>query len=282
MAVDSDGASGVGALDDAERSAVVELCLRLADDEFVLAERYTEWQVIAPTLESDLALANIAQDELGHARIFYDVLERLGYTEPGLIFEREPADFRHGTLVELPFAEGDWADVIVRSYCYDEAERRRLEPLGDAAFEPLADPIGKVLREEEFHRDHARRWLERLCGDPEGRDRVQAAVDRLLPHALTLFVPGDHEATIEAMGLRDGSLAAMRDDWLADVRATLDGLGVDVPDGDETRVDALLPDVRGRDGTHTDAWPSLHEELTHTYRELDRSDVRRLRGGENG
>ncbi|MFU8869884.1 Phenylacetic acid catabolic protein, partial [Natronococcus sp.] len=96
-------------LEASEREALETLLKRLADDEFVLAERYTEWQVRAPTLESDLALANNAQDELGHARLWYDVLEDLGFEEQELIYERDPADFRHATLVELPFAEGDWA-----------------------------------------------------------------------------------------------------------------------------------------------------------------------------
>ena len=61
-------------LDDEERAAAEALLFRLADDEFVLAERYTEWQVRSPTLESDLALSNIAQDELGHARVWFDAL----------------------------------------------------------------------------------------------------------------------------------------------------------------------------------------------------------------
>ena len=74
-------------LSDEEREAVEHLLYRLADDEFVVAERYTEWQVKAPTLESDLALSNIAQDELGHARLWYDLLEDFGYEEADLVWE---------------------------------------------------------------------------------------------------------------------------------------------------------------------------------------------------
>ena len=99
----------------ADREALEALLLGLADDEFVLAERYTEWQVRAPTLESDLALANIAQDELGHARLWYDLLYELGHTEEELLFERPAGEFRHSTLVEQPFPEGDWADAVIRS-----------------------------------------------------------------------------------------------------------------------------------------------------------------------
>ncbi|MFB6361064.1 MAG: Phenylacetic acid catabolic protein, partial [Halobacteriales archaeon] len=47
-------------LTDEEREAVELLLFRLADDEFVIGDRYTDWQVRSPTLESDLALSNIA------------------------------------------------------------------------------------------------------------------------------------------------------------------------------------------------------------------------------
>src|SRR6056297_688998 len=115
----ADQLSGPDDLSEEEREAVEHLLFRLADDEFVAAERYTEWQVVAPTLESDLALSNIAQDELGHARVWFDALGELGYTEQELVWERDPGDFRHSTLVELPFPEGDWADAVLRGYLYD-------------------------------------------------------------------------------------------------------------------------------------------------------------------
>src|SRR6056297_345592 len=118
----------------ADQRLALETELRsLADDEFVLAERYIEWQVHAPSLESDLALANIAQDELGHARLWYDLLEDLGYDETDLLWERDPETFRHATIAELAFQEGDWADAIVRSYLFDVAEELRLEALVESS-----------------------------------------------------------------------------------------------------------------------------------------------------
>ena len=125
---------------------------RLADDEYVLAERYTEWQIFAPTPESDLALANIAQDEFGHARLWYDLLqEEYGYEEPDLLWERDPTDFVHSTLVELETPEGDWADTVVRGYLYDVAERLRLDALEDSSCETIADRDRKSTRLNSSH-----------------------------------------------------------------------------------------------------------------------------------
>ena len=264
-------------LDERERAAVESLLYRLADDELVIGERYTEWQVRAPTLESDLALSNIAQDEFGHARLWYDLLEDFGYTEADLIFERPSEDFRHSTLCELPFEEGDWADAIVRSYLYDMAEVLRLEAIAGTSYPRLADRVEKVLQEERYHREHAQNWLERLTSGEEGRDRVQVAVDRLFPHALTLFVPSENEADIEEFGLRTESLDALREQWLDTVVPFLSSLGVDVPkEAREGDIDSLLSDTVGRDGSHTEAWPELHDEMTSTYRELDRTEAHRI------
>jgi ring-1,2-phenylacetyl-CoA epoxidase subunit PaaC len=257
-------------LNDRERAAVEAELRCLADDEFVAAERYTEWQVRGPTLEADVAVANIAQDELGHARLWYDLLEDFGHDQVDLIWERDPADFRHATLLEQGFAEGDWADCIVRGYLYDTFERLRLESLEETTYPRIADRVGKVLGEEEYHREHAHNWLERLAEDAEGRRRLQAALDRLFPHALTLFEPTDHEEAIVDLGVRPDPLSELRAEWRDMVTPVLGGLGLDVPVADH---EELLPAARGRDGSHTDDWASLYNEFTFTYEQLGRSEA---------
>ncbi|MFP4628965.1 MAG: 1,2-phenylacetyl-CoA epoxidase subunit PaaC [Halobacteriales archaeon] len=281
----------VEAMTDHERVALETLCARLGDDEFVLAERYTEWQVRAPSLESDLALSNIAQDELGHARLWYDVLDDLGHAEVDVLYERDAADFRHATLCELPFAEGDWADAVVRSYLYDVAEALRLEALADSTHPKIADRVPKIAAEETYHREHAETWLDRLAEDAGGRERLQVALDRLFPHALALFEPavppafgrgGDRpsaaevEATIVERGLRTETLDEIAQEWLDVVTTTLIGLDLAVPlEGDAVTPEALRPET-GRDGAHTDAWFELYDDFTRTYRELGRTDTTRI------
>jgi ring-1,2-phenylacetyl-CoA epoxidase subunit PaaC len=265
-------------LDERERTALEHLCKRLGDDEFVLAERYTEWQVRSPSLESDLALSNIAQDELGHARLWYDVLDDVGLDEEELVYERDPAIFRHSTLVEQPFPEGDWADAILRSYLYDVAEKLRLEALEESTHPKIADRVGKIQGEEEYHLEHAENWLERLADGDDGTARLQDALDRLFPHALTLFEPTDPdvEDDIVELGLRTATLQDMGEEWLSIVIPFLESLDLTVPEGGLAEADGyavteeMLPAVRGRDGSHGEAWDELFEDLTNTYRELER------------
>ncbi|QLD88214.1 phenylacetate-CoA oxygenase subunit PaaC [Natronomonas salina] len=258
-------------LSNRERAAVEAELQCLADDEFVMAERYIDWQVRGPTLEADLAVANIAQDEYGHARLWYDLLEDFGYEEPDLIWERDPSDFRHTTMAELAFETGDWADCVLRGYLYDHFERLRLEALEDTSYPRIADRVGKVLGEEHYHRDHTSNWLERLT---EGKDasseaiqRLQSALDRLYPHAQTMFAPTEHEDDIVDLGVRTAPLSELREDWLAITTPFLEGLGMTVPDPE-------LPDVRGRDGSHTDDWQGLYDEFTYTYEMLGREPAK--------
>jgi len=264
----------LGELDGAAAEALRTLLFRLADDELVLGERYIEWQVHAPTLESDLAISNIAQDEFGHARLWYDLLEDFGDDEPALIWERDPGSFRHATLVELPTRQGDWGDTIVRGYLYDVAEQLRLEAVAESSYAPLRERVGKVQSEERYHREHAQNWLERLTDDEPGRARVQAALDRLFPYALTLFAPVDEatEAAIEEHGFRTASLADLREQFLDVVVPYLESLGLDVPEPDEVE----RPEAVGRDGQHTEHWDALFEDMTHTYRELGRTSTTKL------
>ncbi|QIB73951.1 phenylacetate-CoA oxygenase subunit PaaC [Halogeometricum borinquense] len=276
--------SGPADLTDEEQAAIELLLHRMADDEFVLAERYTEWQVRAPTIESDISIANIAQDELGHARLWYDLLEDFGYTEPDLLWERDPETFRHSTLVELPFEEGDWADCIVRSYFYDEAEHLRMTALKESSYPRIRDRVEKVLGEEGYHREHSTNWLRRLVSSDEGRRRVQAATDRLFPYALTFFEPAadapEAEAAIDELGVRTRTLADMREEWLETVTETMTEIGIDlrtpeIDDDGNVSADAL-PEHLGRDGDHTDHWQVLFDDFTEAYREMGLHEATRL------
>src|SRR3989337_1600734 len=54
--------------------ALREYVLAVADDELILGHRHSEWTGLGPDIESDVALSSIAQEEMGHARLFYQQL----------------------------------------------------------------------------------------------------------------------------------------------------------------------------------------------------------------
>ncbi len=59
------------------RTALLGRLLAAADDELILGHRNSEWCGHAPILEEDIAFANIALDEIGHAVLWYGLVAEL-------------------------------------------------------------------------------------------------------------------------------------------------------------------------------------------------------------
>jgi ring-1,2-phenylacetyl-CoA epoxidase subunit PaaC len=157
--------------------------LQIADDELVLGWRNSEWTGIAPFLEEDVAFSSIAQNEIGHARAFYELAARdLGTDADALAFDRPPDEYRAAPLVELRLVE-DWAATIARHWLYETADEIRLAALKASDDPEVAGLAAKMDREEAYHRMHAGLWEERLRDEP----RFQAALAELWPYALGLL-----------------------------------------------------------------------------------------------
>jgi ring-1,2-phenylacetyl-CoA epoxidase subunit PaaC len=246
-------------LDPRVRTALSELLLTMADDEFVSGFTDSEWTGIAPVLEEDVAMSSISQDELGHARALYELLATVlddGRDADAIAYDREPDEYRHARL--LDHARGDWADTIARRFLYELADEARLASIGPG-YPPLAELVEKLRREERYHRMHVTVWIDRLAnGGSEARSRLANALEALAADAATVFTPLAGEEDL----LRAGILSRPIDDseaaWRADLTAILVPLGLPVPPGD------AAPDG-GRTG-HSDAFRWLWGEFTNVRR----------------
>ncbi len=251
------------ALDARTREALGELLLTMADDEFVVGFWDSEWTGIAPALEEDVAFSSLAQDEIGHARVFYELLARLtGGDADTIAFGRQPQAYRHARLLDHP--RTDWAFSIARRYLYDTADAVRLEALATGTYAPLANVVAKIRREEKYHLMHLDAWLARLAeGGDEPRARLVAALERLWPDAPTVFTPlsDDAERALLSAGILRQPLAALADHWLGGVRRRFGALGLAVPPQDELGA----PPADGRSG-HGEDFRWLWNEFTSVYR----------------
>ncbi|MCB8966498.1 MAG: phenylacetate-CoA oxygenase subunit PaaC [Ardenticatenaceae bacterium] len=176
-------------MNESHQTALSTWLLAMADDQLILAHRNSEWIGHGPILEEDIALANIAQDELGHARLLYELYAALTGDDPDkLVFFRETAVYRSTQFVEYP--KGDWAFTMLRQYLFDAAEMVLLTQLVDSTYQPLAQAAAKMRNEELYHYRHSSAWLKRLgLGTAESNQRTQTALDTLWPLAQQLFVP---------------------------------------------------------------------------------------------
>ena len=138
-------------------ATMISLIGSLADNKSALGRRYGEWAISAPTIESAVAAAAMAQDELGHARSTYPVLAKLGVQrdDDGLDAGEPIAALAH----ELP----DWASFIAANLVVDGILTTFVATARDSSIEPLAQRARKILQEEGAHRVHAEAWLKRIC-----------------------------------------------------------------------------------------------------------------------
>jgi len=212
--------------------ALAGYLLARADDELILGHRDSEWTGHAPILEEDIAFANIAQDEIGHAKLWYGLIQQLDGAEPDhLVFFRQPSEYRNAPLVELP--KGDWAFSMLRQYLFDAAEAQWLPLLAASQRRPLAEAAAKIRTEEIYHLRHTRAWIERLAqGTHESHRRVQAALDLLWPYAVQLFQTAAGEAELAAAGLVPAA-SAVEHDWLQTVVPFLSASTLEVPEDRE-------------------------------------------------
>ncbi|HEX6457448.1 MAG TPA: Phenylacetic acid catabolic protein [Thermoleophilaceae bacterium] len=151
-----------------EREALGHLVLSLADNKAALGRRYGEWAVSAPTLESAVAAAAMAQDELGHARATYPLLKQLEVAGRG----SQVAGCMPVLAAELP----SWPWFVAVNFAVDGMLTAFVRACEQSAFVGLAQRARKILQEERSHGVHARAWARRLARDEVQRDPFAAAL----------------------------------------------------------------------------------------------------------
>ena len=143
-------------------------CLMLGDDALIMSHRLQEWLARAPELEEETALANIALDLLGQARL---LLSRAGHAdgtgrdEDAYAFGRAEHEFRNVTLAEVP--DADFGGLIARLLVFSTWRLALLGRLRESRDPVLAAVAAMGVKEVAYHRDYAAQWLLRLAGGTE-------------------------------------------------------------------------------------------------------------------
>ncbi|HEX9027923.1 MAG TPA: 1,2-phenylacetyl-CoA epoxidase subunit PaaC [Anaerolineales bacterium] len=216
-------------------SALHDQLIALADDELILGHRDSEWCGHAPILEEDIAFANLALDEFGHARVWYGLAAGLCGADKDIypdqmVFRRETPDFRCSQMVELP--NGDWAFSMLRQYFFDAAEAVRLVGLRASQYAPLADAAAKIQKEELYHYRHTHDWVERLgLGTEESHRRMQSALEQLWPYTFQVWAPLPAESLLVAAGYYPPS-QSLKQEWREKVLPVLKTAQLTVPESD--------------------------------------------------
>ncbi|MEO1198237.1 MAG: 1,2-phenylacetyl-CoA epoxidase subunit PaaC [Pseudomonadota bacterium] len=199
-----------------------ESLLRLADTSLILGHRLSEWTGKAPTLEEELAMANVALDLVGQSRALYTragEIEGKGRTEDQLAYLRDTHDFRNLLIVEKE--NGDYAVTIARQVLYSAFAMPFYEALTGSADDVLAGIAAKAVKEYTYHLRHGSEWLVRFGdGTEESHERAQDALDTLWMYTGEMFEMDavDQAALATGVGV---DRAALKSQWDATINEVL-------------------------------------------------------------
>ncbi len=184
-----------------DAAALAEQCLALGDDALIYSHRLQQWVTRAPELEEETALANIALDLLGQARMLLTragQAEGAGRDEDRLAFFRDEPEFRTVRLVER--ADGDFAELVGRLLVFSAWRLALLRGLTSAADPVLAAIAEKSAKELVYHRDYAAEWVIRLGdGTDLSHAKMRAALETLWPLTGELELSGEADTFLDAV-----------------------------------------------------------------------------------
>jgi ring-1,2-phenylacetyl-CoA epoxidase subunit PaaC len=218
----------------------------------------------------------MAQDQMGHALVMYNMLHDLGEPDADtLVYTRRADQFRCCALVSLDVfrdngtnadalsnnptrdrlvATGDWSLSFVRQFLFAEANALRMHALEQSDYEPLAHLARKVRGELKYHTMHGRTLIAKFGrAGGEGRERVQRALTVLYPYALGIFEPTPSGKILAQHGVCPAE-EAICEQWRSEVSAIANAAGFSYP----RDAKAVLG---GRKGDHPDDLSAALEDL---------------------
>ncbi len=161
----------------------------IADNALILGQRLSELCGHGPSLETDIALTNMALDLLGQTRSYYQYAAQLlgdGKTEDDIAYLRIERQYKNVLLVEQP--NKHFGYVITRQFFYDVFHLLLLQELQNSKDETLSAIAKKGIKEVSYHQRFSSDWMKRLGdGTEESRKKTQEAINDLWKFTDELF-----------------------------------------------------------------------------------------------
>lgn len=186
-----------------QQEALFKYVLRLGDNALILGHRLSEWCSKGPFLEEDIALSNIALDQVGRANALLTYaaqVEGKGRTEDDLAFKRSERHFYNALITELP--NGDFGFTIARQFLVATFELFYFDALSKSKDETLAGIAAKTLKEVKYHYRHAADWVVRLGdGTEESHNRIQKSFEDIWTYTGEMFEADEADTLLVKAGI---------------------------------------------------------------------------------
>ena len=239
---------------------LLEYTLRLGDNALILGQRLGQWCGHGPILEQDIALSNIALDQLGQARMLMQYAadqKGEGYTEDKMAFFRDVTEYHNCLLVELE--NGDLGRTIVRQFLFDTYNYFFYTALLSSADERLKEVAHKAIKEVTYHAQWSAEWVIRLGdGTEESHHRVQESLDDLWEWTGELFDMDEVDQAMLEAGI-GVDLKAIKEQWDQKVSEILDIATLKRPED-------AWHQTGGKQGEHSEYLGYVLAEMQHLPR----------------
>jgi len=234
--------------------------LKLADDSFIMGQRLSAWCGEGPYLEEDIALTNIALDELGQANNFYVYASRVidnGKNEDDIAFLRYEHEYVNAHWVELP--NEDYAHTILKVYVLSVYQKLMYEALSNSADEELSAIAQKSLKEVRYHYTHAASWMKIFAqGTEESRERLVKAIENIWEYTKGLFAKTEGEDDLVALNIAPNA-DALYEEFLTITKKDFADFGLEYPENP-------FMQPKSRTGYHTEYFGFILCELQYMQR----------------
>ncbi|GAC1426124.1 MAG: phenylacetate-CoA oxygenase subunit PaaC [Ktedonobacteraceae bacterium] len=212
--------------------ALFAILSSLADNKQAMGRRYAYWCNGAPALEAAVAAAAMTQDELGHARTLYPLLDDFTQAEADPTQVVPETRTLHYSLAFLDNDFAGWSDFVATNFLFDTALSTFFEAAQNSTYEPLRQRARKILQEERIHMMHGEGWIRRLAKAGGAVKRTLAAsLDQLWTETLCWFGPNDDPVMqqLYQAGVIDATTNELRCHYLQKVMPVLKQTGFNVP-----------------------------------------------------
>ncbi|NUO03723.1 MAG: phenylacetate-CoA oxygenase subunit PaaC [Saprospiraceae bacterium] len=243
-----------------KQEALFKYLLRLGDNALIQGHRLSEWCSKAPVLEEDLALTNMALDNIGRAQAFLKYageVENKGRNEDDLAYKRAERQFYNNLITELPI--GNFAYTMAKQLLLSSFEYFLFTDLCQSTDETVAGISAKSLKEVRYHLTHSRDWCFRLGkGTDVSHEKLQNSVNELWMFTGELFEMCQEDEVL----MQDGivfSLSGIQQQWLDLVNSVLQEANISTPNVDYMQTGS-------RRGIHTEYLGHLLSEMQYLQR----------------
>lgn len=215
-----------------DNAALFAILSSLADNKQAIGRRYAYWSNGAPALEAAVAAAAMTQDELGHARTLYPLLEDFAQAEqdPAQVEPMTRTLHYHLTFLDKDFA--GWSDFVATNFLFDTALTTFFAAAQNSSYEPLRQRARKIVQEEQIHSVYGEAWVRRLAkAGGAVRAALVTSLTALWDETLCWFGLND-DPTMQRLyseGVLDAPPDELRIRYLQKIMPILSNLEIEMP-----------------------------------------------------